>query len=53
MENLAKQRLLETTDTMERVATLMPILQMQNNETRQSNYYRIGSDDLREWITPN
>ena len=53
MENLAKQRLLETTDTMERVATLMPILQMQNIETRQSNYYRIGSDDLREWITPN
>lgn len=53
MENLAKQRLLETTDTLERVATLLPILQMQNLEARQSNYYRIGGDDLREWIHPN
>lgn len=53
MENLAKQRLLETTDTMERVATLMPILQMQNLEAREPNYYRIGSEDLSEWITPN
>jgi len=53
MENLEKQRLLETTDTAERVTTLMPILQMQNMEARQSNYYRIGSEDLREWITPN
>jgi uncharacterized protein len=53
MENLAKQRLLETTDTLERVSTLMPILQMQNMEAKQTNYYRIGSDDLREWITPN
>lgn len=53
MENLAKQRLLETTDTMERMATLMPILQMQNLEAREPNYYRIGSEDLSEWITPN
>jgi uncharacterized protein len=53
MENLAKQRLLETTDTLERVATLMPILQMQNLEAKQTNYYRLGSEDLREWITPN
>lgn len=53
MENLAKQRLLETTDTLERVATLMPILQMQNLEAKETNYYRIGGEDLREWITPN
>lgn len=53
MENLAKQRLLETTDTLERVATLIPILQMQNLETKQTNYYRIGGEDLREWIHPN
>jgi len=53
MENLAKQRLLETTDTLERVTTLMPILQMQNLEAKQANYYRIGGDDLKEWITPN
>jgi uncharacterized protein len=53
MENLAKQRLLETTDTTERVATLMPILQMQNLNDAQTNFYRIGSQELQEWITPN
>lgn len=53
MENLAKQRLLETTDTMERVNTLMPILQLQNLESAQPSHYRIGSEDLRDWITPN
>lgn len=53
MENLAKQRLLETTDTVERVATLMPILQMQSQENQEPGYFRISSEDLREWITPN
>ncbi|MBN9503517.1 MAG: hypothetical protein BGO01_19375 [Armatimonadetes bacterium 55-13] len=53
MENLAKQRLLETTDTLERVNTLMPILQLQNLESAQPSHYRIGSEDLRDWITPN
>jgi len=38
---------------MERMATLMPILQLQNLEAREPNYYRIGSEDLSEWITPN
>ena len=53
MENLEKQRLLETTDTLERVEDLLPILEQQSKEVRQTNLYRIGSDDLREWITPN
>ncbi len=53
MENLAKQRLLETTDTVERLTALMPILQTQNEEAVQQSFYRIGSEDLREWITPN
>jgi Lon protease-like protein len=53
MENLEKQRLLETTDTLERVEELLPILQSQILEARQPSYYRIGSEDLREWITPN
>lgn len=53
MENLEKQRLLETTDTLERVEDLLPILQNQILEFRQPAYYRIGSEDLREWITPN
>jgi Lon protease-like protein len=53
MENLDKQKLLETTDTLERVEDLLPILEQQSKEVRQTNLYRIGSDDLREWITPN
>ncbi|MDR3690916.1 MAG: LON peptidase substrate-binding domain-containing protein [Fimbriimonas sp.] len=53
MENLEKQRLLETTDTLERVEDLLPILETQILEVKQPNYYRITGNDLREWITPN
>jgi hypothetical protein len=53
MENLDKQRLLETTDTLERVEDLLPILETQLLEARQPNYYRISGNDLKEWITPN
>ena len=53
MENLEKQRMLETTDTLERVEDLLPILETQILEAKQPNLYRIGGNDLREWITPN
>lgn len=53
MENLEKQRLLETTDTLERLKGLIPILQRQNLEIKDPSYYRIGGSDLREWIHPN
>ncbi len=53
MENLEKQRLLETTDTLERVEELLPILEMQLIESKEPNYYPLGSEDLKEWITPN
>jgi len=53
MENLDKQKLLETTDTLERVEDLLPILNHQIAEAKQPSYYPINSDDLREWITPN
>lgn len=53
MENLEKQRLLEETDTMERLKGLIPILQKQNLETQAPAYYRIGLQDLQEWINPN
>ena len=53
MENLEKQRLLETTDTLERVEDLLPILETQILESRQPNYYRLTGNDLKEWITPN
>lgn len=56
MENLEKQRLLETTDTLERIEELIPVLERQIVEADvepDSTYYRIGHDDLREWINPN
>lgn len=53
MENLQKQRLLEATDTLERFEELLPVLRNQILEANQPNYYRLASQDLREWITPN
>lgn len=52
IENLEKQRLLETTDTLERVSGLLPILENQMLEVKQP-FFRIGSQELSEWITPN
>lgn len=54
--NLEKQRLLETTDTAERISTLIPVLERQLLETQEDpgpRYWRLTSADLREWITPN
>lgn len=53
MENLEKQRLLETTDTVERVQSLIPIIELQIMEPTKSSFYRLGPTDLREWISPN
>lgn len=54
MENLEKQRLLETTDTLERVEELIPILQTQNLETSaMPGFYRMTTSDLSEWSSPN
>jgi len=56
MGNLEKQRLLETTDTVERISTLIPVLERQLLETREvpdPRFWRITSADLGEWITPN
>jgi hypothetical protein len=53
MENIQKQRLLETTDTLERVQELLPILRNHIVEANQPNYYRINTQDLSEWVSPN
>ncbi|HTQ11443.1 MAG TPA: LON peptidase substrate-binding domain-containing protein [Fimbriimonadaceae bacterium] len=53
MDNLEKQRLLETTDTLERFEELIPVLQMQNMDAASPAYYRISSVDLQEWVTAN
>jgi Lon protease-like protein len=54
MENLEKQRLLETTDTLERVQDLLPIMEQQLLEDPiDPATYRLSGEDLREWILPN
>jgi Lon protease-like protein len=54
MENLEKQRLLETTDTLERMEDLLPILRGHIDEASpETSYYRLTTDDLSEWIFPN
>lgn len=58
MDNLKKQRLLETTDTLERMEDLLPILENQIYEAglispQETNYYQVTGEDLREWIHPN
>lgn len=58
MENLKKQHLLETTDTLERVEDLLPILERHIMEAdvdlpEETAYYRVSGTDLSDWITPN
>lgn len=53
MENLEKQRLLETTDTIERMANLIPILQTQNIQLSQPTHVRLSPLQLKRWIHPN
>ena len=53
MENLEKQRLLETTDTVERIQALIPLLQLQNMEMRRPKYQTVEMPELEEWICSN
>jgi uncharacterized protein len=53
VDNLVKQRLLETTDTAERFAELIPLLETQIVEAKTQMVYRVGSDQMSEWVNPN
>lgn len=53
IDNLEKQRLLETTDTIERVRDLIPILHSHNLEAAPRAYYQITSQNLQEWANSN
>jgi Lon protease-like protein len=53
IENLEKQRLLETTNTVERMADLIPMLEAQLIESQKPSYFRIGTKELSDWIHPN
>jgi Lon protease-like protein len=60
MENLEKQRMLETTDTLERMSDLLPILQSQLLdlereilEAQPPTLYKLSGEDLSNWVSPN
>lgn len=53
MENLEKQRLLELTDTIERLQGLAPALEKSLIEFQAPKLRRLTPDDLRDWICAN
>lgn len=52
LENTEKQRLLETTDTADRLADLIPLIERQIL-TSKPTVYRLTAEHLQEWINPN
>ncbi len=53
LEPLERQRLLELTDTSERLAGLIPEIERQVVEAKTTAYYRLSRNHLQEWIHPN
>lgn len=53
IENLDKQRLLETTDTVERIAEIVPILEQQIVDAHTSGAYRVTAEMMSEWVSSN
>lgn len=63
IDNVAKQRLLETTDTEERLEFILPALrgqieELENNPdafrvVEDTRIYKITHEDLKEWAGPN
>lgn len=51
--NIEKQRLLEMTDTLDRIAELIPLLDVQIAETQTSTVNRIHPNDLHDWVFKN
>jgi len=53
LENREKQRLLETTDTVERLGELKPLIERQIVEAKSPRYFKLTRQHLDEWISPN
>lgn len=61
IENLQKQFLLETTDTVDRIATMLPILEEHKERADEEaavdedspNIIKLTPNDFQEWVTPN
>ena len=53
LENLVKQRLLESTDTEQRLAELIPLIEKQIIESKAQLVHKLTPEHMAEWITPN
>lgn len=53
IENIQKQHLLETTDTLERIADMIPILEQHMLEAAVPSYTKFSKEQADEWINPN
>jgi Lon protease-like protein len=53
LENREKQRLLETTDTVERIEEIIPILEQHILEVKSPEVYKMDESHFAEWIHPN
>lgn len=53
IENQDKQRMLETTDTLERLAELIPILEQEILEAEAPAAFRLTSEAMAPWVHPN
>lgn len=53
LDNLERQRMLESTDTIERLIELLPLLQAQVLEAGPELEYPLPTMDRPTWITPN
>lgn len=53
IDNREKQRLLETTDTLERLEEMIPILERHIVEAKSPAPHRLTTHHMTEWIHPN
>ncbi len=53
IENIEKQRLLEQTDTLERIADLIPMLETQIMEAQPPDMHRVKPEELQDWVFKN
>lgn len=53
LENQDRQRLLEYTDTSERLGELIPIINNHLDANAEPLYTNISVEEMQEWITPN
>lgn len=53
LDNQTKQRMIEMTDTAERLKILVPLIEKQIVEANTRPLQKLTSEDLSEWVTPN